>query len=1146
MASLNDPAGTSWPVSFLQGYVRSVRGERLTYHSPEPGVESSLLVRSLDAGQEIAWETERLPETVPSSRVSFLWLFGIDVNPDRHLFELFLNGAPVLSFTNPASTEPRTWSVTGREGAELAFRSTLVDKYDDLMGYAVLTVPASLLLPGQPQVLSIRGETAGSRTWYMTFEARVEEGCLVRPLDLLSRHEGQLRRTVLFEFTRVGEAATGTIAVTPGPGSSAAAVPPAAPIAQIVTPFTLSPGHNAIPVELPEVAAETEISAEICVEGEQPRSLSFTVRPARRWTVLLVQHTHTDIGYTRPQAEILADHLRFLDQALDLCDRTDDLPEPARFRWTCETAWAVREFLRRRPAAQVERLRRRVREGRIEVTALFLNLSDALDEQAAARQLAPLREFRAHGLPVRAAMQSDINGVPWCLVDQLRSAGVEYLLMAQNTHRALKPFDRPTLFQWESPSGNRILVHAGDHYMQGNTIGLLGADARSFRDTLLRHLDRLASRGYERETLPVQFSGYFTDNSPPTMAACARVREWNETYEWPRLRLATASGALDELVRTSEAEPPVHRGAWPDWWMDGFGSAPHATAAARTGVGDLLAAEGLLAMARLAGEAVPSASIERMDAVGEQFLFHAEHTFGAAESISDPECANSVVQWEQKSSFAWGGVIQNRLLAEEALGLLDQVVPADAGPTLTVYNPLGWDRSGPCEVYLDHRTVPLDGSTRFVDEAGRIAAMQPGESREDGTWWTIWADAVPACGYRVYRLRHDATATGQPPARVARPIAGGAGTAVLESRFHEVTADTARGGVVRLLDRSAGCDLRDPASPWAMGHVIHERLENRHQLEGFRLDAFRRDGWGDLRVEAGTDGPVWRSLVLRGSLPGSADEQGVRCEIRLYEEANLVEFRYTLRKLAVTDPEAIYVAFPFAPAFAGLAWECQGAIVRPGLDQLAGSASDWVGIQGFVAARGRESQVVWSSPEIPLVQLGGLNLGQYRRVAEASDPHVFSWVQNNYWTTNFRAAESGELRWRYRVTSSRDLSPAFASRVGLEAKVPLVGRLRLGVGASTRLDGPSYRATQSFLAFLPGSVVPVEIRPSRDGRGLVCSLREVNGTPARINREELGAARPILEEIEVDPLEQPVRTIEGPVEFGPHQARSVLLVLDRG
>ena len=58
-----------------------------------------------------------------------------------------------------------------------------------------------------------------------------------------------------------------------------------------------------------------------------------------------IQHSHTDIGYTRSQTEILAEHLRYIDYALDYRDATDNYPENAKFRWTCEASWPVDEFL---------------------------------------------------------------------------------------------------------------------------------------------------------------------------------------------------------------------------------------------------------------------------------------------------------------------------------------------------------------------------------------------------------------------------------------------------------------------------------------------------------------------------------------------------------------------------------------------------------------------------------------------------------------------------------------------------------------------------------------------------------------------------------------------------------------------------------
>ncbi|MCD6354531.1 MAG: hypothetical protein J7L95_03190 [Prolixibacteraceae bacterium] len=78
-------------------------------------------------------------------------------------------------------------------------------------------------------------------------------------------------------------------------------------------------GYNAVKVNLPRVEKSKIIRYKLSIadfidEGK------ITVNPVKKWQVNFVQHTHTDIGYTRPQTEILAEHLRYIDYALDYCD----------------------------------------------------------------------------------------------------------------------------------------------------------------------------------------------------------------------------------------------------------------------------------------------------------------------------------------------------------------------------------------------------------------------------------------------------------------------------------------------------------------------------------------------------------------------------------------------------------------------------------------------------------------------------------------------------------------------------------------------------------------------------------------------------------------------------------------------------------
>ncbi|NLP10373.1 glycosyl hydrolase family 38, partial [bacterium] len=221
--------------------------------------------------------------------------------------------------------------------------------------------------------------------------------------------------------------------------------------------------------QLPVVVDDTPLT--ISLESKTRRQVwkDLVLRKPRRRTLYLVQHTHTDIGYTRPQSEMLAEHLRYIDYALHCCDVTDDFPDDAKFRWTCEVAWPVQEFLKRRPPAQIARFLQRVQEGRIEVAGMFLNMAETATENSMAASLQPLLEFKQkYGIPVHTAMQNDVNGAAWCLVDYFSGIGVKYLTMGINKTRSLLPFDLPTAFWWESPSGKRTLAYRAEHYHMGN------------------------------------------------------------------------------------------------------------------------------------------------------------------------------------------------------------------------------------------------------------------------------------------------------------------------------------------------------------------------------------------------------------------------------------------------------------------------------------------------------------------------------------------------------------------------------------------------------------------------------------------------------------------------------------------------------
>ncbi len=897
----------------------------------------------------------------------------------------------------------------------------------------------------------------------------------------------------------------------------------------------LRKGPRGVEFEVAPLAGPIPVTVRVESAGHSCEFGPFTLRLPRKWTLYLTQHTHTDIGYTRPQTEILPEHLRFIDYALDYCDLTDTLQDDARFRWTCETTWPVREYLRVRPAAQVARLKQRVREGRIEVTGLLLNMSEVATENSLAALVQPVRVITEEfGIPVRTAMQNDVNGVGWCLADYLSGVGIRYLTMGINKTRSLLPFDKPTCFWWESPSGKRVLAYRSDHYHTANFWGVEAGDVGHVRSYLAGYLSSLEGRNYPFDRVGVQFSGYYTDNSPPATGACNFVKLWNEKYAWPHLRLSTAQEFLSWVEKEQGGRLEVHRQAWPDWWTDGFGSAARETAAARETETAMNVNRRLLAMARLLGAAVHAPTGQRAGAIMDNLLFYEEHTFGAAESISDPLAENAQIQWGEKASYVWTAVKDSALLREEALGLLQNFLPRADVPTLAVFNTLNWTRSGLVRVYIDHQILPDDRAFRILDGREPVS-VQEMERRRDGTYWVLWVKDVPPLACKILRVEaSDKKRAKDTPAK---------DNLSLENAFYKLTLDPVKGCVQSLRDLETGAELIDPGANWGFGQCVYETLTQRRAE---KPEAFKRASWGNVRVRPGADGPIWHSLHLSADMDGCAANRGVEAEIRLYDTEKRVELHFAIRKLPVPTPEAVYVSLPFQSPDGKIFFEGQGGLITPGETQIPGSSSDWQTIQGFLSVRNAAGQIILGSEQAPLVQLGDLNMGKWMPITQITKPHVYSWVMNNYWYTNFRTEQEGEFKWHYYLTSTKDPSTATATRFGWSSRVPLVARVlspangKAAARAASSAAGPT---VIPVMAVPEPDLLVVECRPAADSKGIVMHLREIAGQPANLARKDIVSTARIARLDEVNVLEQPRRTKLDAVSFQPWESKFLKVTL---
>ena len=307
----------------------------------------------------------------------------------------------------------------------------------------------------------------------------------------------------------------------------------------------------------------------------------------RKWHIDVLHHSHTDIGYTARQELICRQHADFLRQALDIL-RGEDARARV-FRWQCENWWQIENFLSHASDADREDLVRFVREGRIGLSASYLNLTDLIDETVLREHLAMARAWAdGIGAPMKSAMTADVNGYSAGLPDALSDAGVRYFYSAVHTHHGMYPLhENPAFFRWRGPKGGSVLAFAGEHYHWGHVLGLcpggvssfmlnddflqsiesgriLSTDAKTTESEemdlaqarITRYLAALEAHGWPLDFVPVFVSGILSDNSPPNVRVAQRVERLNERFGGRVSLGMTTLDAFFEKLESAGAKIP--------------------------------------------------------------------------------------------------------------------------------------------------------------------------------------------------------------------------------------------------------------------------------------------------------------------------------------------------------------------------------------------------------------------------------------------------------------------------------------------------------------------------------------------------------------------------------------------------------------
>lgn len=908
-------------------------------------------------------------------------------------------GAPPLLQVEINDRQPYTYQLpAGRDDR------SLTDPAFGRSHRVSLAFPSSHLHLGQNVIAltDIRG------SWMLYDSVRLESGgdipttpkitsVQAESTVLFRRVGGELRQIVRVRVANVGLEGPAVVSLT-GPNSAERQV-------------TLISGENVF--DIPIRPFETAATATATVRsGAQAASAPFAAKPERKWTVYVGPSAHTDIGYTDLQEKTFQRHIHNTLAALEACAKNPQ------FKWNLEVAFQAYLFSRTRPK-EFAQLMHRAREGRIGVQGSYLNMLTGLcsGEELIECFSRAQTLSRSNGFRVESANISDVPTTVGTLPMLLSGSGVKYFAEAVNSQRgplfagAAKSF-KQSPFWWESPDGSRILALFSEQYAQASTIGLATST-----DELSKRLPNWLKQFDRSDYAPdaVYVYGAFSDNLPIDPKYADIAAEWNRTWEYPKIVVSRVDEFFRYVEKNAGSRLPTLRGDFGVYWEDGAGSSALETAISRRARTRLESAERWLALASLRGSSFPA------EAVGDAWdnvLFYDEHTWGAWCATSQPYSEQTKKQWEYKAAYATTAAKQADKLVRSAQAAISAPgQTAAAGKYVVVANEQSWARYVLARVPLP----PRAGELRVRD--GETGRLLPAQRTNGGLIFE--AHDVPPLGVRSYRLE-----AGKPEA----------GTPLLQAASDRWTWRFGARTVRFSPSTGAIVELKDGGRNWVnaeSGQGINQFIyalggKNTRMVEqSLRTPKLDVISPTQAKISLLENGPL--RAVLRVETEG-ANLPAVESHI-IFAKGGAIDFVNVVHKKETLELEAGYFAFPFnlsrpARTFVELPY----GIIEAEHEQLPGACRDWHSANGFVAASDGAHTAILSSREAPLLTIGDIFRGQWRKKLEGPMASIYSYAFNNYWDTNYRAGQGGHLVFTYSLQLvNGPFDPAAATRFGAES-----------------------------------------------------------------------------------------------------------------
>ncbi len=759
--------------------------------------------------------------------------------------------------------------------------------------------------------------------------------------------------------------------------------------------------------------------------------------------VYIVHHSHTDVGYTDLQEQIIYNQVNNIRSVISVIKNGyQNNTFEKDFKWNCETYYCVEQFLKTAKEQEKADFFQLIKRGNIGISATYLNFNDLVDANMLNRKTARMQEvFQAENISIKTAMNADINGISLGARDVLIKNGIEFLFTNIHTHHGMYPlYHNQTPYYWEGKNGNRILVWSGEHYNLGNALGIvvnkninfmtesyLGKNVNitaldALHDKLSKSIAEYEESGYPYDFYITSVSGVFSDNAPANPDIITTVNDFNLRFgEEVSLHMVTLQELYD-LIREKVIDAPTYQGSINDWWGNGVGSTPYAVKHYKEGLRLAHICEQL--------EKKTGKCNEKLREVGEEnALLYAEHTWGHSATITNPYDTMVTNLDIRKTSYASKIHEANALRKSEQCHLM--------GDILRYYSTKGQVKAVsmssqkgvyPVEFYVE--TMSLSNVKVTDTRTNKEVPIQL-SAHPRGVLVSFLAefDAMEECVFTYEEQEAPSqnlyTRTAWIGAERVRDIVNNYDQESyqlpyrLENDWFCIRYQIGQ-GVVSFWNKKDNTELlKEGLEKFFM--PVYERTKiNSGVYEERRLLGRNIRGLhatqhqGKLQnINILEHGLIFDKVELVFDLEGTYYTSVI---IKMYKQLPRLEFTCRIAKTLNEDIESIYLPLCLNLADSTLYIHNGGASMRPGVDQLPGSNMEYyMTDEGVLYQKGTQGILI-NTFDTPLIYMGQM---QHHPILLCDNKEqnnhrsVYSWIMNNTWETNFKMDLSGFGEFRY-------------------------------------------------------------------------------------------------------------------------------------